>query len=320
MPERIDARLEQLARRRTAVLDALPTTEQAVMALRDIVDQGLPGYTEPPEDPFAIPDDITARVTSRPAGLGGTPPARRATVGRGPLPTRFRTRRRAVRRTAPQPAMTAAPQPGRDHDTDEADQSRYLVNVLGHFDVWHGERDLTPPAGHCAAVVQLLALHDGVMHRDRLVAELWPDDPPWVGLQRLRNVLSRLRPHIGPLVGRDRRRNLVRFAQPVRVDLTEFLTFSGQAITLARTDPEAAVEHGTRALMLYRGPLLLDQPFAEWAYPPRIHAAERHRFLLSALAETSQRQGESEQAGLYRHEASPVAEGAVPESVREDRS
>jgi hypothetical protein len=58
MPERIDARLEQLARRRTAVLTALPTTEQAVMALRDIVDQGLPGYSEPHEDPFAIPDDI----------------------------------------------------------------------------------------------------------------------------------------------------------------------------------------------------------------------------------------------------------------------
>jgi hypothetical protein len=33
--------------------------------------------------------------------------------------------------------------------------------------------------------VQLLALHDGVMHRDRLVAELWPDDPPWLGQQRL---------------------------------------------------------------------------------------------------------------------------------------
>ena len=199
--------------------------------------------------------------------------------------------------------MNGAPQPGRGHDTDEDHRPRYLVNVLGHFDVWHGERDLTPPAGHGAAVVQLLALHDGVMHRDRLVAELWPDDPPWVGLQRLRNVLYRLRRHTGGLVGRDPRRNHVRYTQPVRIDLTEFLHHSGQAITLARSDPGAAIEHGTRALMLYRGPLLLDQPHAEWAHPPRVHAAERHRLLLHALTEASESFGQPEQATLYRHRA-----------------
>ena len=59
MPERIDARLEQLARRRTQILAALPTTEEAVMALRDIVDDGLPGYSEPDDDPFTIPDDVS---------------------------------------------------------------------------------------------------------------------------------------------------------------------------------------------------------------------------------------------------------------------
>ncbi|HWH32734.1 MAG TPA: BTAD domain-containing putative transcriptional regulator [Egibacteraceae bacterium] len=190
--------------------------------------------------------------------------------------------------------MTAAP--------DNEPGTRVLVNVLGHFDVWHGERDLTPPAGQGAAVVQLLALHDGVIHRDRLVAHLWPDDPPWVGQQRLRNVLYRLRRHTGPLVGRDpRRNNLVRYTQPVRIDLTEFLHLSAEAIRLARSDPGAAIEHGTRALMLYRGPLLLDQPDAEWAHPPRIHATERHRLLLHALAEASDRLGEPEQATLYRH-------------------
>ena len=197
--------------------------------------------------------------------------------------------------------MTGAPDEARqDHDREP----RVFVNVLGHFDVWHGERDLTPPAGHGAAVVQLLALHDGVMHRDRLVADLWSDDPPWVGLQRLRNVLYRLRRHTGPLVGRDaRRNNLVRYTQPVRIDLTEFLHHSAQAITLARTDPEEAIPHGTRALMLYRGPLLLDQPDAQWAHPPRIHAAERHRLTLHALAEASERLGEPEQANLYQHRA-----------------
>lgn len=198
--------------------------------------------------------------------------------------------------------MSAAPQQGRGHPTD-VDDCRVRVNVLGHFAVWHGEADLTPPAGQGAAVVQLLALHDGVMHRDRLVAAMWPDDPPWVGQQRLRSVLCRLRRHTGGLVGRDPRRTLVRYTRPAHIDLAEFLHASGQAITQARTDPHAAVEHGTRALILYRGALLLDQPDAEWAHGPRVHAAERHRLLLHMLAEVSERLGEPECASLYRHRA-----------------
>jgi hypothetical protein len=58
MPERIDARLDVLARRRAAVVAVLPTTEQAVLRLRDLVDDGLPGYREPADEPFAIPDTV----------------------------------------------------------------------------------------------------------------------------------------------------------------------------------------------------------------------------------------------------------------------
>jgi len=66
MSQPSDARLNVLAQRRTQILAALPSTEQAVMALRDLVDDGLPGYTEPGDDPFAIPD--------------GTPPALQAAL------------------------------------------------------------------------------------------------------------------------------------------------------------------------------------------------------------------------------------------------
>ena len=180
---------------------------------------------------------------------------------------------------------------------------RFRVNVLGHFDVWHGDTDATPPRGLRAAVVQLLALHDGAMHRDTLVAALWPDDAPWTGQQRLRNVLSRLRAHTGPLVGRDTRRDLVRYTHPARIDLTEFLHASSHALAHARTDPHAAIQHGTRALMLYRGTLLAGQPDADWAYPPRVHAAERYRLLLDALADASDQLGQPDQARLYRHRA-----------------
>jgi len=57
MPEPIDARLQVLAQRRAHIIAALPSTERAVMALRDLVDSGLPGYREPHGEPFTIPDD-----------------------------------------------------------------------------------------------------------------------------------------------------------------------------------------------------------------------------------------------------------------------
>lgn len=196
--------------------------------------------------------------------------------------------------------MTTAPKARQDHD---GGQPRVRVNVLGHFDVWHGERDLTPPRGLTADILQLLALHDGVMHRDTLVAALWPDDAPWVGTQRLRNVLHRLRAHSGALVARERHRDLIRYQLPVRIDLTEFLTRSTHAITLAHSDPQAALEHGTHALLYYRGPLLHGQPYTDWAHAPRTHAAERHRLLLQALAHASDQLGDPWAARLYQPRA-----------------
>lgn len=64
MPEPIDARLEVLAQRRAQVLAALPGTETVVMRLRDLVDDGLPGYTEPQDEPFTIPDDIAPEFSA----------------------------------------------------------------------------------------------------------------------------------------------------------------------------------------------------------------------------------------------------------------
>lgn len=65
MPEGIDLRLEQLARRRAQMLAVLPSTEGVVQTLRDVVDHGLPGYQEPPEEPFTIPPDVSAEFRER---------------------------------------------------------------------------------------------------------------------------------------------------------------------------------------------------------------------------------------------------------------
>lgn len=65
MSQPSDARLNGLAQRRAAILAALPGTEAAEMRLRDLVDHGLPGYTEPADAPFTIPEGTSPALRDR---------------------------------------------------------------------------------------------------------------------------------------------------------------------------------------------------------------------------------------------------------------
>ena len=197
--------------------------------------------------------------------------------------------------------MSPAPQAGRGHDTDEASAPRYLVNVLGHFDVWHGDRDATPPTGRPSELVQLLAINGGRLHREQVIDALWPGESVRVGILRLPNVLSRCRARTGPLIGRHR--HMLIFAAPHRIDLTEFLRLSEHAIRHADHNPTEAITAGTQALMLHRGPLLQDDPYAEWTQDARRHMARRQQLLLQALTRASERLGDPWSAAYFRHEA-----------------
>lgn len=208
--------------------------------------------------------------------------------------------------------MTSAPDLGRDHD--EAARPRYLVNVLGPFDVWHGDRDATPPSGHPSELVQLLAVSGGRLHREQVIDALWPGDPVRVGLVRLRNVLCRVRARSGPLI--DRHRQVLVFAAPHRIDLAEFLRLSEHAIRHADRDPQEALTAGTQALMLHRGPLLQDHPHAEWAQDAQRLAAGRRELLLAALAHASEQLDDLLAARLYRTEA-PCSELSHTASSRD---
>lgn len=180
--------------------------------------------------------------------------------------------------------MTGAPSHGRER-TDEEGCPRYLVNVLGHFDVWHADRDATPPSGKPSQLVQVLAIHNGRLHREQVIDALWPNDPVRIGAPRLRNVLSRVRARTGPLIARHG--HVLFFAAPHRIDITEFLRLSEHAIRHADHDPTEALTAGTQALMLHRGPLLQDDPYAEWGQDARRHTEEQRQLLVEALAHAS---------------------------------
>lgn len=59
-----NAREQARTQRRAQVDTAVPTSEQAVQNLRDLVDLGLPGYTEPDDEPFTIPRNLPPKLTA----------------------------------------------------------------------------------------------------------------------------------------------------------------------------------------------------------------------------------------------------------------
>lgn len=167
--------------------------------------------------------------------------------------------------------------------------------------MWRGGQRMTLARGAESTTVKLLALHGGLMHRERLCAMLWPDEFARVALGRLRNVLSRVRARTGGLVARDI--DPVTFAAPVWVDATEFMRRSAEAIRLASIEPAAALTEGAGALALHLGYLLPCDRYADWALDPREQVAARRVTLLEMLADAADAVGVVHLAKLYREQA-----------------
>ena len=144
--------------------------------------------------------------------------------------------------------------------------------ILGPLEVWHAGRRLDVAGARQRALLSVLLLQAGeVASTDRLVDEVWGEDPPAAGATALRVRISQLRRSLGPmsdLLVTQAPGYVVRL-QPDQLDLHRFerLVDDGSE-TLARGDPRAAAETLTRALELWRGTPLGDvgrAPFAQVA-------------------------------------------------------
>jgi WD40 repeat protein/DNA-binding SARP family transcriptional activator len=97
-----------------------------------------------------------------------------------------------------------------------------------------------------------------VVAPDRLIEEVWGEDPPPAARSTLRGYLSHLRTALGP--GRLERRSggYVLRADPSAIDALRFEALVAEARSLANTDPAAAARAFDRALGLWRGPAMDD--------------------------------------------------------------
>lgn len=157
-------------------------------------------------------------------------------------------------------------------------RGRYVVveiNLLGPMEVLRNGVVLTPSAPKLRTVLSLLALQSGIVVRtDKIIEELWEDNPPASVTTTLQTYIYQLRKLLrlgtqpdprgtgdvpAEAVLRTSPYGYALFLDPDRLDTTRFERLSDQGRReLEAGDMSAAAETLSRALRLWRGPALVD--------------------------------------------------------------
>ncbi|HLK45878.1 MAG TPA: BTAD domain-containing putative transcriptional regulator [Acidimicrobiales bacterium] len=162
--------------------------------------------------------------------------------------------------------------------------------VLGRFELSRGGRAVAIRPGQSAQLLKLVAVSGGRVTAERAIETLWPSVEPSAGRHRLRTVLGRLREAAPDVVARDG--EVLVLAPDVRLDLAQFEQEARQATAFGLADPGPAVALATSAISRYRGDVLPDDVYEEWADEPREAARRTMLELLDLCAEAAARRGD----------------------------
>lgn len=189
-------------------------------------------------------------------------------------------------------------------------RAELVIRLLGPFEVWRGP-DRVPASAwgrrKTQALLKVLLVRRGqVFTRDQLIDRLYPEADPAKVAKNLRGRVSELRRALEPDLkhGPDSRYVLsagegycFSAEAPCWIDVEAF----ARALDEARALEEAqrwseAVSCYRRAVELYRGPFLAEDPYEEWTLEPRERLRERFLVALERLAEAHARLGQHPQA------------------------
>ena len=155
--------------------------------------------------------------------------------------------------------------------------------LLGPLEVREGDRSLPLGGAKQRALLALLVLNaNRVVPRERLIDELWGDEPPETAVASVQVYVSRLRKLLPPESLVTRSPGYVLVVEPEAIDLARFehLLSEGRE-ALSGDDPTRASKVLREALALWRGPALSE--FAESF--ARIEGARLEDLRLAALEE-----------------------------------
>ena len=139
--------------------------------------------------------------------------------------------------------------------------------ILGPLEVWDGGSEVSLGGRRPRALLALLLLHPNeVVPVDRLIDELWGENPPESAAAALRVNASRLRKALPDDVLTTRSPGYIVSVEPDALDLHRFerLVEEGRSL-LARGSADDASERLRVALSLWRGPALADFAYESFA-------------------------------------------------------
>jgi ATP/maltotriose-dependent transcriptional regulator MalT/DNA-binding SARP family transcriptional activator len=164
------------------------------------------------------------------------------------------------------------------------------LTVLGRFELTVAGRPVGLRPGQEAQLLKLVAVSAGQLHAEQAIETLWPEGGRAEGRNRLRTVLSRLRSVAGNVLVRQG--DLLVLDRSVSVDFEEMLAEARRAETLASTDLALAAAIARGAIVRYRGELLPEDRYEDWAERPRQRARRAMLDLLDLCASEAARRGD----------------------------
>jgi WD40 repeat protein/serine/threonine protein kinase len=131
--------------------------------------------------------------------------------------------------------------------------------ILGPLEVTDGDgpRPLGGPKQR-TVLAHLVLRANQAMDSDRLIGEVWADEPPPAARSTLRGYLSHLRKALGPYRVEHRSGGYLLRAEPSAIDAVRFEALVDEGRAIRTADPATAVQILERALGLWRGPALAD--------------------------------------------------------------
>jgi len=164
------------------------------------------------------------------------------------------------------------------------------VSVLGRFTLTRGGRPVPLSAGQATQLLKLVAVSGGRVPAEVAIDALWPEAGREVGRNRLRTVLNRQRAGAGEVIVRAG--EMLMLAPEVQVDLELFQAEGRRALALGLAEPALAVAVARAAVARYRGEVLPDDLYEEWAHGPRERARRTMLQLLDLCADAATARGD----------------------------
>lgn len=162
--------------------------------------------------------------------------------------------------------------------------------LLGRFELTVGGRPVPLGSGQQVQLLKYVAISSGGVHSEQAIETIWPEAERAAGRHRLRTVLNRLRSSAGEVVVRSG--DMLHMRETVRVDLKDFLAEARRALALTATDMALASAVARGAMASYRGDVLLEDRYEDWAEKPRQHARGVMLDLLDLCATEAAQRGD----------------------------